>query len=336
MSTAKKIRVSKIVLYVWKHPFCSFLKILNDGKITKNREDLKHDLEFLSHFGCIQQILFIQRYYAYPVTKDLEYMIKLFKNMDDMISIIRKNPRIKDTWFGNEIKKIRTSNEKVNAAKILRICNESDYPTDKFAKIFSLLIGNFLQKCKINEYENRKNPFIVDRKILDDVDELATLIKLFLEPQKYFEKNIYSYSDLVNKITSYLEQRYDIDKKYIDTFRSSRRYPLKKRIEMWNDLLYSGDVDFVKEKYCLPSNKAIRNALKSIRDQQGRPDMMKIMELNNIEKNRYAPNVSIKEVALLAVRYKIRNALDSCIPKSDEYNELNSMIKKELPGLLAI
>lgn len=295
-----------------------------------------HDLEFLIRFGCMQQILFIQRFYVYPVAKELEHIVKFLTNMDEMISIIRKNPRIKDTWFGSEIKKIRTSNEKVSATKLLRICDELEYPTSKFAKIFSLLIGNFLQKCKISEYENRKNPSLIDGKTLDELDELANFIKLFLEYQEHFEQNGYSNSVLVDKLASSIEQRYDLDKKYIDTFRSSRRYTLKKRIEIWNDRLCLGDNCHVQEKHCLPSYKAVRNTSKPIRDQQGRPDMMKIMELNEIEKNRCTPNISIQEIALLAVRYKIRDTLDRCIPKSKEYKKLTRMIKKEMPCLWTI
>lgn len=335
MSTAKRNRLNKIILFVWDHPSCSFSEILKNGNITKNREDLMHDVDFLIKFGCIGKISFLQRYYTCAMTKEWEYNIKFLKNMDEMISIIRKNPKIRDTIFGGKIKKIKLSNEKYSVTKLLKICDDLVGSTGKFDQILVLLIGNFLQKCKIIEIQSKKDHFFIDRKSMDDIDELANFIKAFLEHQEYFEQNVYPDPTLLDLVSN-LTQNYDIDKKYLGTFHSSKRYPLKKRIEIWSDYIYSDDISSVRVKHGFPSNKAARNALKPIQDTRGRPDMMKICELFKMEnKHMPTPNVSIQESGLLAVQYKIRNELKKYIPQSMEHKKLVRMIKKEFPGLLA-
>ncbi|KFM17353.1 hypothetical protein AAA799D11_00150 [Marine Group I thaumarchaeote SCGC AAA799-D11] len=281
----------------------------------------------------MEKISFLQRYYACAITKEWEYKIKFLKNMDEMMYIIRKNPRIRDTILGGEIKK--SSNEKYSVTKLLKICDDLVDCTGKFDNILVLLVGNFLQKCKIIEIQSKKDHFFIDRKSMEDIDKLANLIKAFLEVQEYFEQNVYPDSALFDKLVSNLIQNYDLDKKYLGTFNSSRRYSLKKRIEIWNNYLYLDDVYEVREKHGIPSNKAVKNILKPIQDIRGRPDLMKIHELFMMENNHaMTPNVLIQEIALLIIRYKLREELKKYIPHSKKYKKLVHTIKKELPGLL--
>lgn len=334
MSDAEKNRLSKIFLYVWKHPLCPLSEILKNGNITKNREDLNNDVNFLIKFECLQQIRYNKLFYIEILATEWEYEIKFLKNMDEMIFAIIKNSKIKHTKIGAEIKKNIDSNDQLNSAKLLRMLNGSDHTGRPFERIFFGLFGNLLQKCKIIEFEERKYHSLISRKALEDIDKLAIFIKLFLEHQEYLEQNVYPDSVLTDKLVSNIERDYDMDKMRIDIFRSSRRYFLKKRVAMFNDYLCFS-IHYIKKKYGFQSNKAARNALKLIQDELGKLDMMKIQKLYNLEKNlTFMPQVSIQEIGLLYVRDKVRTALETCKLQNKGYKKLVCMIKKELPGLL--
>ncbi len=147
-ATAKN-RMQKINLYVLDNPRCSFSDIYRNSKATKNRNDLKEDINHLVSTGDLIYIESIQKFFREPIKKDHKILFSINQVMDE-IAKMDKSASLQNTKL---FKLIKETSPRINASNVGKILDVYESSIDLENNINDQLLSKafivFFQKTRI-------------------------------------------------------------------------------------------------------------------------------------------------------------------------------------------
>ena len=87
LTPAAKKRIKKMDLYVSEHPGCTFSDIYKNSGTTKNREDCKHDIEYLISIGSLIQVPRTKKFFKKPIRTDFQEIVSFYQALDDVVEL---------------------------------------------------------------------------------------------------------------------------------------------------------------------------------------------------------------------------------------------------------
>jgi len=148
-TAAAKNRMQKINLYVLDNPGCSFSDIYRNSKATKNRNDLKEDINHLVSTGDLIYIESIQKFFREPIKKDHKKMFSINQVMDE-IAKMDKSASLQNTKL---FKLIKETSPRINASNVGKILDVYESSIDLENNINDQLLSKafivFFQKTRI-------------------------------------------------------------------------------------------------------------------------------------------------------------------------------------------
>lgn len=147
-ATAKN-RMQKINLYVLDNPGCSFSDIYRNSKATKNRNDLKEDINHLISTGDLIYIKPAQKFFREPIKKDHKKMFSIYQVLAE-IAKMNKSASLQNTKL---FKLIKETSPRINASNVGKILDVYEPSIDLKNNICDQLLSKafivFLQKTRI-------------------------------------------------------------------------------------------------------------------------------------------------------------------------------------------
>ena len=147
-ATAKN-RMQKINLYVLDNPGCSFSDIYRNSKATKNRNDLKEDINHLVSTGDLIYIKPAQKFFREPIKKDHKKMFSIYQVLAE-IAKMNKSASLQNTKL---FKLFKETSPRINASNVGKILDVYEPSIDLKNNICDQLLSKafivFLQKTRI-------------------------------------------------------------------------------------------------------------------------------------------------------------------------------------------
>jgi len=151
---AAKKRIKKMDLYVSKHPGCTFSDIYKNSGATKNREDCKHDIEYQISMDIWIQAPRTEKFFKKPIRTDFQGIVSFYEALDDVIGLCKKNPRLQESEFTWQIRKMAPSLNESNIGKILKIYkHKHNFLEDDYEQLYLKRWIILIQKGKILSLE---------------------------------------------------------------------------------------------------------------------------------------------------------------------------------------
>ena len=148
----------KIDLFVSEHPLCYFSDIYNNSGATKNHEDCKHDVEYLISIGSLIQVPRTKKFLKKPIRVEFQGTVSFYKALDDVVEFCKKDPRLQESEFAWQIRKIAPSLNESNKGKILKIYKHGhNFLEDEYEELFFKQLFILIQKGKIFSLEAKSS-----------------------------------------------------------------------------------------------------------------------------------------------------------------------------------
>lgn len=198
---AAKSRINKIKFFVSEHPGCTFSDIYNNGNITRNKEDLRNDIEYQITVGEIIQVSIKKRFFAQPITKQSQNIVIFYQLLDDIVAASKVNPSFQQSEIAQQIKKMNRNLKQSNLGKILEKYRDTLDPktpvSDKFLSKFWI---NLLQMGKLISSEAKRTGQTDTQMQIRLNDYYKNQIKLIQKEKKILEEEKLSSDDDIESI----------------------------------------------------------------------------------------------------------------------------------------
>jgi len=189
ITPAAKRRIRKIESFVSEHTLCSFSDIYKNSGATKNREDCKHDVDYLISIGSLIQVLITEKFFKKPIRAEFQGIVSFYQALDDVVELCKKNPHLQESEFAMRIREITPSLNESNIGKILKIYkHEHNFLEDEYEELFSKQWVILIQKGKIFSLE-AKSSFKKDSELETRLDNHHdNQIELIRKEKRLFKK----------------------------------------------------------------------------------------------------------------------------------------------------
>lgn len=156
LTPAAKKRIKKMDLYVSEHPGCTFSDIYKNSGTTKNREDCKHDVEYLISIGSLIQVPRTKNFFKKLIRTDFQEIVSFYQALDDVVELCKKNPRLQESKFTWQIRKMAPGLNESNIGKMLKIYkHKRNLLEDEYEELYSKQWYILIQKGKILSLEDK-------------------------------------------------------------------------------------------------------------------------------------------------------------------------------------
>lgn len=151
---AAKRRMRKIESFVSEHSPCSFSDIYKNSGATKNREDCKHDVEYLISISSLIQVPITEKFFKKPIRAEFQVIVSFYQALDAVVELCKKNPRLQESEFATQIREMASSLNESNIGKILKIYkHKHNLLEDDYEQLYSKRWIILIQKGKIFSLE---------------------------------------------------------------------------------------------------------------------------------------------------------------------------------------
>jgi len=157
LTPAARRRMRKIASFVSEHPLCSLSDLYKEANVTKNREDIHNDIEYMVLTGDLKQISVSKRFFKEPVKNGFQNIVSFYQQLDEIVSICKHSPSLQKSEFAKQIRENWLDINEFNLGRILKTYKQNiEWEKHLGDQFLSKLWIDFIQKTKIISSEAKR------------------------------------------------------------------------------------------------------------------------------------------------------------------------------------